>query len=1501
MTQDTFVGKSINLDSHPSLSDDKALVYMLNGDTTGFQGSQHAHFVQNVASNELCFSPPDGYELLGSVKMNKDQFTLFFKTPVSSEIGIFDASKCAYFSKVNNPCLNLQRGVKGRYKVKSGCDLRRVYFIEEEGPLRFIDIDECLPVSNQNDCTDCEKDLQFDCEKFNLNRCVRFPNIKLSKTSGNIPNGVYQIAIALSEDGQRFTDYHIYPETISFFSHDQGVNRFGIEVEFLDCPEGSDQYELVLIAHRDDRGTLPERIGFFPTAQDKVYVTELDDQRYVPISLDVLFSKMPKYQGADHIAVSDNMLVLGGARQRQELNYQPRARQIASKWVVKRVPANEAKDHYSFMRFETYGFTINGVYCDGSRTREFHIPSDAEKKIKQIPGKWDLINSTVSNSDVYESGEPCGDEETVKYWEIYDTSEVTCHTPFVPTPRGTSMCERWLITLQEPVGGPYTYSFTGCDGSTQNLNGSNPTFEICTRDLVSLTVSPNVTVRFTSLINFCGDYEDTDPPTSECPGGDCGEVFMKGDFAFWQSALKYPDNPCVWGQRTDPEADYYDPFGLSCEFIRYHKFPDNCTTHVHDNLGCEDAEHVNVLGVEFSNIQPFLDLKGDEVKDIVGYEINVYDRRNNKSILHKGMIYNMWEESLPDCTTSYFANFPFNDLNENIYLSRTRARYQGPFNFGERDYTPFSAYARDRFQYISPDVSYERNDTGEFLRLFSEENGFIEGKFSPTEDFTPAVILSDLAYAAILAGAALSMLDFTLGLPPSITISMDKFLAFIRTGLAALNETLPDVNYAMNYMAKTGYEGYNCENLVPGNTRRKIEFAQYLLPTRMFAGGDKVNNFQRESGLFLRLGDELLDPFTPEKSRFFLQDFDCAASFGKCQDVEGQVPRTSSYYSGVMVKKKSQYGYPESNISRAISKVIPIVSTSTGPLFGGDVKITKHRYIRKFPFFTNLAFGLPADTPFETSPYTNVNFPRFWLDNTQTEDMFSVFSGQISNDERNLLRSGKLRRVGCDVESGNCNTNLFFRIDGKFFTHVIGEASYWCESEYVADFRERNEIPESDIDRTDEQKSLYRTVQLPELFLYASQFRHRGVSVPKLHFRRDFDCCKPPAVCQDNTVVYSTKHDPLSKGDAWLKFPPANLQQYDLKNGKMTGIVEMNEQQLLFFFEDAVLTSVPDATIQTDGGRLFLGTPDLFDRQVRKLTDDASGFGGCQDIDSVVVTRWGAYWWDRARSKFVHYGDGLRDKTGTIRSWALSHLPKTSKIIGGFDPFTNKLYFSGTGKGDWTISFDPEADGFPSFHSFVPRLFMASSSNMLTVKDNSIWAHNSNKDFQTYYGKLYPFHVAFILKEGIKPVILQDLEINAEFFKAVGYDCKDYAKDFFDKIVVATRDKSTGLRPVLLKDVNNLNHYNVQTRTDIVEATEVEDSSFRLNGFSVLQTSECFSNLDFMAMKFSDERKSPTSVTTVDQSPMRGKFFVVHLIADSTGRNKIILQNVFANTFTNIR
>jgi hypothetical protein len=152
---------------------------------------------------------------------------------------------------------------------------------------------------------------------------------------------------------------------------------------------------------------------------------------------------------------------------------------------------------------------------------------------------------------------------------------------------------------------------------------------------------------------------------------DGGVVLARGRMGYWQSTEIYPDfQPEVWNssahcwtQTTNPDYD------LCGQFIRHHKFPDNAlhadTYHFSKKPNAEFT--IRLMGVQFTNIIFPKDNDGNDIPEIVGYEILRGSRTGTKSILAKGMInnfrdYNPRGSSSDANITGLYANYPFNTI-----------------------------------------------------------------------------------------------------------------------------------------------------------------------------------------------------------------------------------------------------------------------------------------------------------------------------------------------------------------------------------------------------------------------------------------------------------------------------------------------------------------------------------------------------------------------------------------------------------------------------------------------------------------------------------------------------------------------------------------------------------------------------------------------------------------------------------------------------------------------
>ena len=150
--------------------------------------------------------------------------------------------------------------------------------------------------------------------------------------------------------------------------------------------------------------------------------------------------------------------------------------------------------------------------------------------------------------------------------------------------------------------------------------------------------------------------------------------YQFGQFAYWESIEEYPCNTDVWGD-------------LAGQKIRHHKFPDVNISPIYESKQFSSSQAMVMgndaifpIGVKIDpqqilNLISTSNLTDDQKADIVGFKIVRGDRSVNKSIVAKGMLRNVGEYTRED-QSFYFPNYPYNDLNEDPFLTTTNNAYQ---------------------------------------------------------------------------------------------------------------------------------------------------------------------------------------------------------------------------------------------------------------------------------------------------------------------------------------------------------------------------------------------------------------------------------------------------------------------------------------------------------------------------------------------------------------------------------------------------------------------------------------------------------------------------------------------------------------------------------------------------------------------------------------------------------------------------------------------------------
>ena len=415
---------------------------------------------------------------------------------------------------------------------------------------------------------------------------------------------------------------------------------------------------------------------------------------------------------------------------------------------------------------------------------------------------------------------------------------------------------------------------------------------------------------------------------------DCDpQPYQFGKFSYWESTEEYPDNEELYDSSVlfvdesqipatiKTEFEQYYTNGVdgngnyvwrqeggkavtdfTCEKIRHYKFPDNkVTSFMSDSAQSPFSESVIYpIGVTIDEnvINFFLDvavtnglLTLDQRQRIVGYEIYRGDRTLEKSVLAKGLLYDMYKYPRKG-KDEYFSNFPFNSLGENTLAYETTDRN----NFIQH---PFNSDGNNRFTFHSPENHFTSiSGVGE-VKVESYQFGASRGFFSDVEDHPKWVILGNDAYSLantlaiaeavaeglitlaevaaqgsgsywFLAGVSSGGNPFGAGIAAAATIS----IAFLETISAVLykvarfryqwlenfrNLGQPE-NFASYYAAEGRYNYSLTEDAI-GNTLRgvsvdrRLRAGNFNTTDRDTGEGININNIDREYSHYVYLGD----------------------------------------------------------------------------------------------------------------------------------------------------------------------------------------------------------------------------------------------------------------------------------------------------------------------------------------------------------------------------------------------------------------------------------------------------------------------------------------------------------------------------------------------------------------------------------------------------------------------------------------------------------------------
>lgn len=1194
--------------------------------------------IGNEPSNLECGSAT--YTVIGIVHKTKSEWIVFSTDNTNSEIGIYNEVNCVYNMIVRDSCLGfkLTHLITGVVKLNYDCSYS-VYFQDGLNPDRVLNLDNIpykeIPGSNTSPDPNCiipEYTDDLDCDKLRLHPIVNQPCVNISKGdgAGQLSNGSYIAVIAYSENGIKLTEYSIPSSPQSLWNHSGIGGSIEVNVENLD--KNFSEYELVVISVINQQ-TICKKIGNYSTDQTKVTL-DLIPQSLTTIDIKQIPLRNIVYEKSDKMFETNGYLIRTGVTSIPDINYQPFANLIRTKWVSVEYPVNyyfNGGNVVGYMRDEVYSFFIRWVYNTGARSASFHIPGRRSKTTD---------NDIVSTSDVINVTQN-------KTWQVYDTSTKSVLS-------GTAK-DNGIITHSGDMG---------YHESTERYPNDNPEVwgELCGKPIRHHKMPSNETTHIhkdgdtisvlgVTFSNIKHPIDNNNQPITNIVGYEIlrgsreghRSIVAKGLFNnMWEYSLK--------GNSSKT--------GLYQNYPYNDLRPDKFLTTVDSTLDVGSGNRDNIEDSAAPSV----------------YKQDIFSFHSVETTFDKPYLSDNYVKIYREESGNVLGNF------EELY------KHPKQKLITDVAFTAASVIGIG----LGLIASMGKVTTDSTIYPLVAGSGY--GGITTHRESSAATILGDIvnnittsAASGLGGGNALATIAGFAQIALNAAIYIGRGFD---EALDIIYKIIPYRNYILQYNSHGFYKNSSSVNntQVPlginhSFTRKVVNNgAKYIGNSLQDLDNTyRINNLNRNRYVAVKLSSTIPDPQSiVDNTRQRIRD-GISATYDK-PNIEF-LTNTVSYYGAIKVDYQNQYGQISSIVQIPTdSCVIPVKYVqnslySTGVIFGGDIYINRFTEKNPYYFFNSWLINNPDGTPIDYRNYVNGPVPRYWVDfNKYDASDLSVsvdWTPPPGHDVVEIITPSDFHRLDRPVFAGS------FSIRNSYiYMSCNGVRDFFTESEYNMAYRDYGETDEqkfhdpygssfnnlTEMFRSDKIKSdIYNKY---DLSLSASKLFNNFASWGKV-LSKDFNP-KIAESCfsyQPKRAVYSLQHQEGLKRDNWKNYLPLNYRDF---NGKINNIKSLNGTGAIILFENNEPSQfVGQDSLRTDGGvKVTVGDGGLFQQNLQSIVnaDDSLEYGSSISSRGVVNTPHGLFWINQKSGKIMNYSGGIDEisKYG-MKHWFIENLP--SKML----------------------------------------------------------------------------------------------------------------------------------------------------------------------------------------------------------------------------------------------
>lgn len=1299
--QEYNVGKfGMDMDNSPNNIPKGRLTYALNGALENFDANGVQY--QNEEGNTFVLDFPEGYVLIGKHFISEREKHIFFlvkRDKSGSQIGYMDNNDGVYRVLVNDAKLNFDPTHPIHKIVHRITDCSTEIYWPDNNGRRYLDIDNipkilrfgsplCSPIY--------EDDIDVNQLKIQSNFLIPSLSVESVNTGGELEAGTYQFAIQYSdESGNPYSSYYsitnplpIANPNITSVNFNYNVGKsITVKVENLDVT-GQFKYFNLAVVKTVNAISTPQLVGTYFIDNDNKSITYTGGSTNIPLSIADVFEKYPYYDMATDVTTAQDILIWSNLTSVDRINYQGIASKVHLQWETWRIPETEdysnelnATNLRSYLRDEIYPFELVFLLKNGKQTDGFHIPG----RVKDTTEK---TKPDIAESDPDFIGSPeyySGDVGYSPYWKIYNTATVKGFSPDYSNdsgykgPYNYGEFSYWESTEEYPCNTELwgelagqkirhhkfpdvlvspIYEAKDFSGVDDMEMGNTAIFPIGVRlDVAEIQQLINTSslskAQKEEIVGFKIVRGDRSTNKSIVAKGILRNV---GEYTKEENTYYFPNYPYndlnqdpFLNEKNNAFAQLCDAYEVTIDTLGPDGTADvkytDCSTNKSNTYTYTDTGDYTICSAS----KPVVQAPATGSSGIATYEI--WYVKNDKWFQgwtvgwvdpHEGYK----EEDI--CAQQSFSTSCTEGGNIKVVIGTggpkkvggsadedvTFIRTHIPESIGCKTTSPLPPVRenaiKNRQIFNSPETSFGQPFLGSILKLESVIYGKGLAHFTEVKNNAKYKLISEAAQRKALESAE-AMTDS----PFDATAMFTAYQAYLQIYLDGITKK----NYAYSFNSIADYIYTQGVPNDQGIKQKNIDVSRYLIPGVQSINGDKINNYQRESSVYLRtmddipFPDEIPDVPITENSRFTISDTENCGAPAKETDIN-----VVSYYASMKNNIVNQWGqvYSYPTVDTGYQRIFSDTSRSS-TIFGGDTFISKFSFKTKLPFFIDNRVDAPDGSDIFYDEIGNIAYPKYWhsarsilKDYTVAGvgTLFNIISYKAHNfdcpnDTSDLVEDDGSSTVATTttLPPGPIDSDLTF-YDGYYYLFAYGVPSFYCETSYNLDLRQAfnnkegefwphvsSGIPDDWVQETNV------PIAQDNTYYYNTSFSKQNKENVFTHLPADWN-----NVCYTKypfRAIYSDKQYTGSDNriNNWRIYKATSYFDFPQNYGGLTSLDGIQNSAILARFKNKTLLYNHLLTVDTSNPQAaYFGNPKLFEGAPPiDFADTDLGYVGCQN------------------------------------------------------------------------------------------------------------------------------------------------------------------------------------------------------------------------------------------------------------------------------------------------